>query len=238
MTRRRFPASTWFLAGLAVLCAAGVGVVALGWGNRIHRLPDAPSLIRALPKPQLRRLKPRLGPVSQYKVVEERPLFSADRRPAPAVDVEAEVPVDLDFTLFGVIITDKLNLAILRDRGNKTTRARLNEGIEAAPSWRLVELKQKQAVFEGPGGKKTLDLWVFDGTGGEAPTSVSHASPASISTVVERPPEPEPTRASRRGANSTVRPQKAPPDVDAQATSIRQRIETQRKKLRQNAANH
>src|SRR5690606_10442160 len=46
-----------------------------------------------------------------------------------------------------------------------------------APGWQLIALEPRQAVFEGPGGRKTLELRVFDGRGEQATTALMASAP-------------------------------------------------------------
>ena len=68
------------LAGWAALTAL---VVYAGLGARFTLHPDDPSLASPLPQVNLARAETRLGPLEDYAVIGQRPLFNADRLPLP-----------------------------------------------------------------------------------------------------------------------------------------------------------
>lgn len=177
----RVPLLTWILGGAAILSASGALAIALGYASGAPILGADKSLLAPLPNFALQETRSRLQEKDAYNVIVERPLFARDRRP---VVPESSDAAPFDFTLNSVIITESLSLAMLRGSDNSTISVKLNQGIETSPSWRLVELEQRQAVFDGPGGKKTLELLVFDGKGGEEPTKVTFQARSPGSAVV------------------------------------------------------
>ncbi len=51
---------------------------------------------------------------------------------------------------------------------------RVGDALEGEQSaWQLKELGPRKAVFAGPSGNASVDLRVFDGAGGQAPTPAS-----------------------------------------------------------------
>lgn len=231
------------IAGWAML----VWVLGLfGLGGRIERLADDPSLAQRLPVLPA-AVPERLGPSGQYGEISRRPLFSEDRLPKPfTLQPEGEAQQEtFKFVLTSVLLTPRLQLAIIQpEGGGDSIRLKVGEAPDTAPSYQLLSLTPRGAVFAGPEGEKTLDLRVFDGSGGEAPTAVT-ANPATgtRNRVSPRPagtmtaPQPQDTQAPRPSpvasnpAPTVVNP---PPETsDAQVEAIRKRIEARRAQLRE-----
>lgn len=241
---------TWVLATLAGWALLLLVLALLGMGGRVQLLPDDPSLQWRLP--QLAPAPPeRLGPLAQYAEIGTRPLFSEDRRPQPfsltSEGDEAAAPA-FDFVLTSVLLTPGLRMAIVQpSAGGESIRIKLGEAAESQPSWRLTELTPRNAVFEGPDGRKSLDLRVFNGTGGEPPTALGSAgqpapgakAPAMPKPAVTQPaaptatPSPQATDQAPADADETSPEQT--PNAEAQMESIRKRIEERRAQLRQEA---
>lgn len=176
-------ARTWLLATTAGWATAAWLLAFAGMGGRVEAPLDDPTLLRplpALPRP----VDSRLGPLGQYTEIAARPLFSQDRRPKPfSLQPEGEAQAQaFDYVLSSVMITPTLRMAILQNPdGSQSLRVKLGEAPEGQPGWRLVALNARSAVFSGPDGERTMDLRVFDGRGGQAPTAI--AAP----TVAPRP---------------------------------------------------
>nr|WP_298124491.1 general secretion pathway protein GspN [uncultured Pseudoxanthomonas sp.] len=262
MRLETWTARTWILAvtaGWAVLVAL---LALFGLGGRITPLPADPALVQALP-----RLPPgppeRLGELTRYAEVGERPLFSEDRRPKPFFlsGEEAAAPA-FDLVLSSVLITPALELAIVQPaQGGEGLRVKVGESPAGFPGWRLSELAPRRAVFDGPEGRRELELRVFDGAGGQPPTPLVGGSPP-VSVPPAGVPMPAPMPGSRTtGGNNgpavmpTVPspaaqgpvPAPSPPrssdataapatTTDQQMEAIRQRIEQRRAQLRQQQA--
>ena len=120
-----------------------------------------------------------------------------------------------------VIVTGKAKIAIVSDRASgKSQSLKVGESLAGEQSsWKLVELQPRAAVFEGPGGRNRVDLRVFDGTGGEAPTPVSVASPEAVEVQ-----------------NTETADQAAEDSPESRAEQIRKRIEERRRQMREEAA--
>jgi general secretion pathway protein N len=199
--------------------------------------------------------------LSQFDQIAARPLFSDDRRPKPFSlqgDGGADAAKAFDFVLSSVLITPQLKLAILQspDR-SKSLRVKLGESPEAQPSWRLTELTPRGAVFEGPEGRRAMELRTFDGTGGEPPTAITQPGATPVGQSVRPTPQPQPQppsasaaqRAAAAPTNGAERPGPQGPAVVAepagnaqqqqqqtseqQMEAIRKRIEARRAQLRQ-----
>ncbi len=256
---------TWLLASVAGWAVLVWLLALFGLGGQIRPLPADPSLIAALP--QLPKQPPeRLGPLSQYSEIAARPLLSESRTPQPFVisGQEGEQAPTFDFVLSSVMITPRLQLAILQSSqgGGEGVRVKLGEAPTSAPGWRMVELNARSAVFDGPEGPRTLELRVFDGAGGQAPTA-SSVRPGMSGGMPIAPPGPNsgspnggsPNNGSpnsgrggapgARTAQSVPSDSGSPDDVSPQTESpltteqqmdaIRKRIEARRAQLRQQA---
>lgn len=245
----RLPASTWLLAACAGWTLIAIVVAATGLGGRYSLHPDDPSLAPALPQLALNRARDRLGPPGEYAEVGARPLFSSDRRGTAVQTAQVEDDGPLDLVLSGVIITDQLKLAIVQDaEGKQVSRVRLNQALDSAPSYTLVELQPRRAVFDGPQGSTALDLRVFDGQGGEAPTAVAQAPQDGRRAAGQPRPPGTPAPPPKPQGQAGTKPQPGQPvpapdpgsEPDAltpeqQAELIRQRIQQRREQMRREA---
>ena len=241
---------TWLLAALAGWAVLAWLLALFGMGGSIRPLPADPALVQALPQ-----LRPpaaeRLGPMAQYAEINARPLFSESRQPEPFfISGEAgdERSRSFDFVLSSVLITPALKMAILQaTEGGESVRVKLGEAPESAPNWQLVEINPRSVVIAGPEGRQTLELRVFDGTGGQAPTAVSPPVPAGPVPQVQpprrsatpapgsaKPPLPmstDPMSPTGTGENATA----PEPELttEQQMDLIRKRIEARRAQLRE-----
>jgi general secretion pathway protein N len=182
---------TWLLAAVAGWALAIWALGLFGLGGRIEVLPDDPSLLQRLPQ----AAKPgaeRLGPLGQYSEIGARPLFSDDRRPQPFFinpEGEGEEQNTFDFVLTSVLLTPRLTLAIVQPTGGgEPVRLKIGEAPETAPAWALASVHPRSVVFNGPEGERTLELRVFDGIGGEAPTAISTRPPAPTPPATPQAP--------------------------------------------------
>ncbi len=240
---------TWLLATVAGWALLLWVLSLFGLGEHVQLLADDPSLASRLP--QLAAAPPeRLGPLAQYSETSARPLFSEDRKPQPfslAPEGDEVAPPAFDFILTSVLLTPTLKMAIVQpSTGGESTRIKLGNAADAQPNWRLTALNPRSAIFDGPDGQKTLDLRVYDGSGGEPPTAIHAAgqpgsnptitSPAVTSATTKpviRPSIPVPApNAQPASPGATPEPAMTP---DAQIDSIRKRIEQRRAQLRQEA---
>ncbi|WP_334180143.1 hypothetical protein [Pseudoxanthomonas sp.] len=253
---------TWLLAvvaGWAVLLAL---LALFGLGSRITPLPADPGLVQALP-----RLPPsppeRLGELSRYADVGARPLFSEDRRPKPFFlsGQEAAAPA-FDLVLTSVLITPSLELAIMQPtQGGEGLRVKVGESPAGFPGWQLTELGARRAVFDGPDGRRELELRVFDGAGGQPPTQVignpptvppaaavmppaapgarttaGNSAPIAMPTVATPPSPGQVNSPAAMPSSQAGSPSTPTATTDDQMEAIRQRIEQRRAQLRQQQA--
>lgn len=228
------------LAALA-LWALGLLVLAVaGLGGNVGPHPDNEALAPPMPQVELAAVGSRLGPSSDYLEIGNRPLLSADRRPAPVTAAgEGNEDAPLDVVLTSVLIAGDVKLAIVQRKDDpKSHRVRLGDVVEGT-GWRLVELEPRRAVFEGPQGRTALELRVFDGSGGATALSGNPAAPG--------PARPAPGMAGpEAGATPEVSaavPAPAPVAQEGegmtqeqQVEAIRRRIEARRAQMREENA--
>ena len=238
---------TWLLATVAGWALLAWVLALAGMGGRAALLADDPGLLQPLPQP---RPSPpeRLGPLAQYAEIGARPLFAEDRRPHPfslqsGDGEDAEVDA-FDYVLTSVLITPQLHMAIVQpSQGGDSVRIKLGEAAEDIPAWRLVELNPRSAVFEGPEGRKSLDLRTFDGVGGPSPTAVhapgDNANAPGAGSPARQPLSPPVVEADADdGTEATPVPAGSTPEpttTEKQMDAIRKRIEARRAQLRQEA---
>lgn len=242
-----FGPRTWLLAGLAGWAVLFSILALAGLGRHIAPLDDDAAATAPLPA-----LRPaaaeRLGVLGQYGELIARPPFYDSRRPQPfalTADGEAQAPT-FDYVLTSVLITPNFRMAIVQPtQGGEGIRIKQGEAASAAPQWTLVDLQPRSAVFEGPDGRRTLELRVFNGQGGQEPTVVN---------VVRPPPAAGPAPPARvTGGNVPPLPATSPvpmpvpaPNAEAPQTpamtteqqmdAIRKRIEARRAQMRQQQA--
>lgn len=238
------------LLAAAGLWAVSVLVLALaGLGSRFPA-PAASLGAPALPKITLTRTEPRLGAYANYMEVGQRPLLMPDRRPGSAPSADGQGTSDLDVTLTSVMITSNLQVAILTDNKDASSRrVRMGETV-AGSNWRLVQLEPRRALLEGPTGQRELLLRVFDGKGGQAPTpSMVRAEPQDATdpdaptagVPPPAPPQPVADAAPRNepapaAAIKPVQGATAELTQEQQVEAIRRRIEARRAQMRAEAA--
>ncbi|WP_133000541.1 general secretion pathway protein GspN [Luteimonas arsenica] len=252
-------AKTWLLGGVALWALVAWLLGLFGLGGRIDRLPPDPALVQALPT-AAQPGEDRLGPLAQYAESADRPLFTSDRRPQPFFinPVDEEAPAEFEYVLTSVLLVPGLEVAIVQPAaGGESVRLKVGESAEGAPGWQLSSISPRGAVFDGPGGQRTLELRVFDGVGGEAPTAMSTPPPAAAApqgrpraeepangnrpVVVTTSSQPAPTEVEvppQQDAAAAPEAEPEPPTArtsEDQVEAIRARIEARRARLREQA---
>jgi general secretion pathway protein N len=227
---------TWLLGAVAGWALLAWVLALAGMGGRVTPLPDDPSLLQALPKPT-RAPPERLGPFADYAEIAARPLFSQDRRPQPfSLGGDDDTSNDFDYMLTSVLLVPQVKLAMVQPTGGgEPLRIKLGDSVEAAPAWRLVALNPRSAVFEGPGGQKTLELRVFDGSGGESPSDGAAVDPLQDKAASANPaPAPRPAAVAGGQGAPKADAAAAPPanSTEQQMEALRKRIEQRRAQLR------
>lgn len=230
--------ATWLLGTVCLWAAAVFALALAGLGSRVAPAQLPKEGVPTLPKLALPSAPSRLGPMGDYLDVGARPLLAPDRRPSAVAAPDGAS--DFDAVLTSVLITPQLRLAILTDKQNgNSRRVRLGETVTGT-NWQLVQLDPRRAVLEGPSGQRTLDLRVFDGNGGSAPTEVRPENPdpnaastpaqdAKAAPMAAAPPPPAP-------AATPARPTPTPQTQEDQVAEIRRRIEARRAQMRADAA--
>lgn len=215
----------------ALFALAGVA----GLGGRYSPLPDDPSLAGELPSINLEQAVSTLEGAGTYAAIGDRPLFNFDRRPLPPVappdsaqPAEATPPAAPEFILTSVIKSGDKQIAIVQHTpsGNSQTVV-VGAALQAElAGWTLIELAPRGAVFEGGGGRKSFELRVFDGTGGQPPTPID--VPPAQNAVAQDGAAPV--------VGADGQPQQAAADTpEARAEMIRRRIEERRRQMREEA---
>lgn len=244
---------TWMLAALAGWAMLALLMAVAGMGGRIEPLAMQADLLEPLPATRAAD-SPSLAPLAQFSEIGSRPLFSNDRKPKPfSLQGESEQTGDsaFDYQLTSVLITPGLKMAILQPAdGSRSVRVKLDAAPESHPAWRLVELDARAAVFDGPEGRRTLTLRVFDGQGGQAPTPLAAGAagerrgaapppPATPATPREMAaPSPPATADVGTEGPKTGETASAPAATpESQMEAIRQRIQARRAALREQAQN-
>jgi general secretion pathway protein N len=226
--------TTGLLAAFCLWALALLVLAVAGLGGRAPALPDDPSLVSALPKVKLTPVATRLGPFTDYAEVGSRPLLLHDRRPAPVTAVAGEGTTDLDVALTSVLITPRLQMAILTEnQGGASRRVRVGDQVPGT-AWRLLQVEPRSAVLEGPGGQRVLELRVFTGGAAVAPQDTTGAFIEGQSMPPSPPPPvPEPD------AKTAEAPASAPTGdaltQEQQIEAIRKRIEARRAQMRAEA---
>ncbi len=229
----RLRPATLLIAALAMWSLGLLLSSAIGLGGRISPYADDPSLQPSIPTLNLRQAGQRLAAISEYEQISSRPLFSPDRKPAPIAATAGgqaeEVPFEA--TLTSVILSGDTRLAILTESDGASKRVKLGEPVPGL-SWRLIDLEPRRAVFEGPSGQRSLDLRVFDGQGGAAPTQLSTPTPSPRNEAqarLERSGRKDEPDSESKEAEQEAR------DQQAQIEAIRRRIEARRAQMRAEA---
>lgn len=234
--------ATLLLAAFAAWALVTAIAAWTGLGGRYSLHPEDLSLASPPAPLELSRAESRLEPFEAYAAVGLRPLFNSDRLPLPQDGDEGEegeeeelaAPEPLDITLTSVIVTPDVKIALFTENKSKTSHS-LREGEEMEgefAGWKLVQLEARRAVFEGPAGRSEVDLRVFDGRGGQAPTAAPRpraepeGEPADEADASEAPEDGEPKQEQEDSAEMTP---------ESRAEMIRRRIEERRRQLREQA---
>ncbi|WP_162456961.1 general secretion pathway protein GspN [Pseudoxanthomonas kalamensis] len=239
---------TWLLLSIAAWSVVVWGLALFGLGGRIVPLPLDPDQVANLPHWQSPPPE-RLGSLDQYPDFGSRPLYFEGRRPLPFFIEGADdgAPREFDYRLSSVLITPGLRMAILAGQDGQRLRVREGEAVQGLPNWRLQQVQPRSAVLEGPDGTRTLELEVFDGVGGEAPTvlAVRPAPATPARRAAETPassPAPPPgavtDAAAPPGTPATTAPAAEAPAMttEQQMDAIRKRIEARRRQMRESPA--
>lgn len=246
---RREPLSPGLLSG-TVFALWALALAIAAWMGLGSRLPASQQPVEQLPLPQMPVLAAeRLGDVSHYPQVVERPLFNEGRRPQPYYIGGEPGQASSSVRLSGVLISDRLSMATLSGEGGLSLRLRL--GGPAVQGWQLLELSARQATVLGPSGSQILPLAVHAGSAEAAPApgqpgsnaNSSNNSPAlpapaagTAAPAVARSPSQSASSsasAAPAAAASGNQPSGNQPSAD-QLQAIRARIQARRAQMQQN----
>lgn len=213
-----------FLLGILGLIAVWAMPPSTGLGEDDAADDDIPVSVATLKE---------AGPLDQYAIVAERPVFNEDRRPAPVLD-----PDDLvddtpdeeyvgapDVQLAGIIITPTQKMVTLRSPEHQYSLV----AFEGQPlegnfgTWQVTSIEERRVTLASADGEEMqLELQVHD-------------------AVIDAPPEVRPAaeRAQPEGEEEAVA-QDGDEVVEpmTRAEEIRQRIEERREELRRAAENN
>lgn len=134
-----------------------------------------------------------LEPLANFAVIKQRPLFNEDRKPVDissavagegladslAAETVEDAPLEADLT--GIVITNEHKIALLWDRGNKTTM-RIPEGSALEgdlSSWSVDKVDARKISLKNRQGKTAeLELLMFTRSLGKPPATSSGKKPA------------------------------------------------------------
>jgi len=217
-------ARTWLLAAVGGWALLFAVLTLAGLGSRIGAIEDDGSAAAATGSTP--RAEPPAPPLSAFGEVAARPLFTNDRRPQPFfIDPQDEgegAGSGFDYVLTSVLRTPDFALAILQPSGGgDSIRLKVGEAPPEASNWLLDSVDARSVVFNTPEGPRTLELRVFDGTGGEPPTPMTPVAAADgrapAQATTRQPLSPEQTaRAAQQAAEAAAREAAANTDGAAQ----------------------
>lgn len=175
----------------------------------------------------------KLEPWESFAEVNARPLFNEDRRPTPPMppDQQGEIkPIPkLDVVLSGVIITSKVRLAMVKEKGKEKSTTVKEGGAMPGEfgAWSLTEVKPRSAVFKNSAGEiATVELIAVANS--QKPTP---PPPPRVAT----PAPPAPGQMPQPGQPPQILPTPAmPANPDAAAAAdLQQRIDARRQQIRE-----
>ena len=168
-----------------------------------------------------------LGPLSEYRVVTDRPVFNATRQPVVTVesdvaDIEIEEtgPAEIPpLRLTGVVITPGSRFATLSPQeGGEPVVAREGEALDGPlVGWTVASIEPRNVIIESTEGESlALELVVHD-------------------QMIAEPPKPEPPPEAVAEAGDGDGDENNEGQPMSRADQIRQRIEQRREELRREA---
>ncbi|NNL94978.1 MAG: hypothetical protein HKO64_05105 [Xanthomonadales bacterium] len=211
------------LAGFCAVLLMIAAAVAFTWSRPASSGAD-PSVSAGLVDTAVNSPSSDLGPISQYKLVTDRPLFEETRRPVVSVEVEGSgdgfedqfVAGTPEVALSGVVITHEKSIVTLKPvNGGETIIAMEGQPLgEDYPGWAVSDIKPRKIVLASlEGDSVELDL-------------------AINTRPMTEPPKPEPSPAAQAEAGAESENEEPPL---SRAEEIRQRIAQRREELRRQA---
>jgi len=240
---------TFGLAGVVALLLVLLASLWFGVGRGYSWWPLDPAGA-AVDDKKLANPQFRLGDWEKFAEITARPLFNEDRKPTPPMSPETQSGPSqvrkLDVVLSGVIITSKLHLAMVKEKGKEKSMS-VKEGA-ALPgdwaAWSLAELKPRTAVFKNSAGEsETLELIAVASSQKPTPPPPPHVTPPAPAAMQPPPPPPPPTSAMAPPitGQAPVLPTPTQPGVGGDAASaaaataldLQQRIDARRQQIRE-----
>lgn len=200
-------ARTWLVAAVGGWALLFALLSLAGLGSRIGTIEDDGSVAAPVgPAPGAAAPAP---PLSSFDEVAARPLFSGDRRPHPFfIDPQEEgegTGTGFDYLLTSVLRTPDFAMAILQPSGGgESIRLKVGDAPPEASNWLLESVDARSVVFTTPEGPRTLELRVFDGTGGQPPTPMTPTPPPGGQSPAQAASRP-PAQAAQIAASAAAR---------------------------------
>ncbi|WP_106477830.1 hypothetical protein [Phytohalomonas tamaricis] len=167
----------------AALLTASLLFFATGVGRHVHWLPSQEKKPQAVSTntPAL----PAPPPLEAYANTWKQPVFSPDRKPDQQMSIASETQLLQGFTLTGVIVTDTLQLALLKDSHGKALS--LARGKALPNGWKLERVEPDEVLFTAGDRQHLLPLSIEKAPLGPAsqappPTEVQPMSPGQTSS--------------------------------------------------------
>lgn len=176
----------------------------------------------------------RLGSWDKFAEVNARPLFNEDRRPTPPMPPDSAPDVKpipkLDVVLSGVIITSKVRLAMVKEKGKEKSMTVKEGGAMPGEwgAWSLAEVKPRMAVFKNSAGESaTVELIAVANSQKPTPPPPPRNPPTA-------PPEPTPPAPQPGQAPPQIpSPPAQPATAEAASSDLQQRIDARRQQIRE-----
>ncbi|MCB1607479.1 MAG: hypothetical protein KDI71_10935 [Xanthomonadales bacterium] len=224
--------TTYVLGGACglFLLIALLQTLGIGAGYSLREPPPVETLDTQLQQPLI-SVETELPSYGEFAEVEQRPLFSADRRPQAIVvptetkPIDTAPPAPLSATLAGIVLTPTTQVALVRDNSTQqVNRIRVGMPLPGEMAgWRLKELAPRHAVFDGGSqGEAELKLDPADAPMAPPPPPAAPATPGNP------PVQPEP------GKDNNPNQQQAN-DAAAREAEVRRIIEERRRQMREEA---
>ncbi len=233
----------WMTIVLGSLCGL-LGLLAtlqsLGVGSGYQLRQDTAVALDADLSQAMQQIEFKLPPFANYVEIEQRPLFTNDRKPRPieaagavAAAPDEPPPVPLNATLLGILMDPDHQVAILRVNSTSAV-VRVRQGMPLPgdlSGWVLQELSPRKAVFDGGAQQGSAELKLdMSKTPAEAAVPQPGATPAWAQTgQAQQPGQPG------QADPATQPAQQLPMDELARQQEVQRIIEQRRAQMRAEA---